>query len=156
MCEPEGMSLQMGGLHPRASLFEKPVNLEAAKTAHAEFRRVMRDKGVKVLTVREILAYGGEDHVGARVALEDFAMEVCRQGTGTVDGGQWGRWMGAVLRQWQTARGGCAAGAQCLWRLEAVAGGGCKRQLGAGPKGALLPCNRRPPSRSKACDSQRG
>ena len=33
VCEPEGMSLQMGGLHPRASLYEKPVNLEAAKQA---------------------------------------------------------------------------------------------------------------------------
>ena len=43
---------QMGGLHPRASLFEKPVNLDAAKQAHAEFRRVMREKGVRVLTVR--------------------------------------------------------------------------------------------------------
>lgn len=106
----------MGGLHPRASLYEKPVNLEAAKQvqwllswlavvagpagaagscsrgrvstavlqigthtipapgiialwdihaehtaiyhllqtvqAHAEFRRVMREKGVRVLTVR--------------------------------------------------------------------------------------------------------
>ncbi len=74
MCEPEGASLQMGGLHPRASLFEKPVNLEAARLAHAEFRRVMRDAGVRVLTVREILAYGAADHVGARVELEDFAM----------------------------------------------------------------------------------
>lgn len=36
----------------------------------------MRDKGVRVLTVREILSFGGEDHIGARVALEDFAMEV--------------------------------------------------------------------------------
>ena len=76
VCEPEGMSLQMGGLHPRASLYEKPVNLDSAKKAHAEFRRVMREKGVRVLTVREILAYGTEDHIGARVALEDFAMEV--------------------------------------------------------------------------------
>ncbi|GAB4818895.1 hypothetical protein N2152v2_005941 [Parachlorella kessleri] len=75
VCEPEGMSLQMGGLHPRASLYEKPVNLDSAKKAHMEFRRVMRDKGVRVLTVREILAYGTEDHIGARVALEDFAME---------------------------------------------------------------------------------
>lgn len=31
VCEPEGTSLMMGGLHPRASLFEKPVNLDAAK-----------------------------------------------------------------------------------------------------------------------------
>ncbi|PSC74328.1 Arginine deiminase [Micractinium conductrix] len=75
VCEPEGMSLQMGGLHPRASLYEKPVNLEAAKQAHAEFRRVMREKGVKVLTVREILSYGTANHVGARVELEDFAMQ---------------------------------------------------------------------------------
>eukprot|EP00887_Chlorella_sp_A99_P008184 scaffold12.g8184.t1 len=77
VCEPEGQSLQMGGLHPRASLYEKPVNLEAAKQAHAEFRRVMRDMGVRVLTVRrgraeqstpvgrldrEILAYGAGQH----------------------------------------------------------------------------------------------
>ncbi len=32
VCEPEGTSLMMGGLHPRASLYEKPVNLDAAKT----------------------------------------------------------------------------------------------------------------------------
>ena len=52
------------------------VNLEDAKTAHAEFRRVMREMGVRVLTVREILAYGADDHVGARVELEEFAMQV--------------------------------------------------------------------------------
>ena len=73
-CEPEGTSLQMGGLHPRASLYEKPVNLEAAKMAHAEFRKIMRECNVRVLTVREILAYGTEKHVGARVELENFAM----------------------------------------------------------------------------------
>lgn len=75
VCEPEGTSLQMGGLHPRASLYEKPVNLEAAKTAHAEFRRIMRDSNVRVLTVREILSYGTEEHVGARVELENFATQ---------------------------------------------------------------------------------
>lgn len=67
--------MQMGGLHPRASLYEKPVNLDAAKTAHTEFRRIMRNNGVRVLTVREILAYGTEEHIGARVELEDFAMQ---------------------------------------------------------------------------------
>ena len=35
----------------------------------------MRDKGVRVLTVREILAYGTADHVGARLELEEFAMQ---------------------------------------------------------------------------------
>ncbi len=48
VCEPEGTSLMMGGLHPRASLYERPVNLDAAKAAHAEFRRVMREAGLKV------------------------------------------------------------------------------------------------------------
>lgn len=42
--------------------------------AHTEFRRVMREAGVKVLTVREILSYGVDSHVNARVALEDLAM----------------------------------------------------------------------------------
>ena len=75
VCEPETASLQMGGLHPRASLYEKPVNLDAAKAAHTEFRKIMRGNGVRVLTVREILAYGTGQHVGARVELEDFAMQ---------------------------------------------------------------------------------
>lgn len=48
VCEPQGTSLMMGGLHPRASLYERPVNLDAAKSAHAHFRQVMRDAGVKV------------------------------------------------------------------------------------------------------------
>ena len=32
----------------RASLYERPVNLESAKKAHSEFRRVMREHGIKV------------------------------------------------------------------------------------------------------------
>ena len=48
VCEPQGTSLMMGGLHPRASLYERPVNLDAAKSAHAQFRQVMRDAGIKV------------------------------------------------------------------------------------------------------------
>jgi hypothetical protein len=58
--EPEGTSLQMGGLHPRASLFERPVNMMQAQVAHAEFRQLMRENGVRVLTVREVLAHGVE------------------------------------------------------------------------------------------------
>ncbi|KAK9833540.1 hypothetical protein WJX81_003550 [Elliptochloris bilobata] len=65
----------MGGLHPRASLYERPVNLETAKAAHAEFRRVMREAGLKVLTVRDVMAYGVGDHMGARVELEELAMK---------------------------------------------------------------------------------
>lgn len=58
----------------RASLYERPVNLDSAKAAHAEFRRVMREAGLKVLTVREILSFGVADHIGARVELEELAM----------------------------------------------------------------------------------
>jgi hypothetical protein len=36
----------------------------------------MREAGVRVLTVREVLAYGAREHVGARVELEEFAMQV--------------------------------------------------------------------------------
>lgn len=57
----------------RASLYERPVNLEAAKNAHTEFRRTMRAAGLKVLTVRDILSFGVEDHMGARVELEELA-----------------------------------------------------------------------------------
>lgn len=40
VCEPESASLMMGGLHPRASLYERPVNIESAKKTHALFRQV--------------------------------------------------------------------------------------------------------------------
>ena len=38
VCEPEQASLMMGGLHPRGSLYERPVNIDTAKAQHAEFR----------------------------------------------------------------------------------------------------------------------
>lgn len=31
MCEPEQASLMMGGLHPRGSLYERPINIDIAK-----------------------------------------------------------------------------------------------------------------------------
>eukprot|EP01023_Acetabularia_acetabulum_P053428 TRINITY_DN5981_c0_g2_i4.p1 TRINITY_DN5981_c0_g2~~TRINITY_DN5981_c0_g2_i4.p1 ORF type:complete len:481 (-),score=67.21 TRINITY_DN5981_c0_g2_i4:315-1757(-) len=78
VCEPEGTSLMMGGLHPRASLYERPVNLDVAKETHRHFREVLRSHGIKVLTVREILAFGTSDHIGARVDLENLAMEALK------------------------------------------------------------------------------
>jgi hypothetical protein len=39
VCEPEQASLMMGGLHPRGSLYERPVNIETAKQQHSEFRK---------------------------------------------------------------------------------------------------------------------
>lgn len=35
--------------------------------------QVIREHGIKVLTVRDILAFGVEEHIGARVDLEDLA-----------------------------------------------------------------------------------
>ena len=55
--------------YARASLYERPVNLETAKAAHAEFRRVMREAGVKVLTVRDVMAYGVGDHSAQSFAV---------------------------------------------------------------------------------------
>lgn len=40
VCEPEQASLMMGGLHPRGSLYERPVNIDSARAHHAEFRCV--------------------------------------------------------------------------------------------------------------------
>ena len=50
VCEPEQASLMMGGLHPRGSLYERPVNIDVAKAQHAEFRNQLRAHGLKVLT----------------------------------------------------------------------------------------------------------
>lgn len=75
VCEPEGATLTMGGLHPRGSLYERPVNIDSAKAQHATFREVLRAHGVRVLTVREILAFGVEERMGARVELEELAAD---------------------------------------------------------------------------------
>ena len=42
VCEPEQASLMMGGLHPRGSLYERPINIDVAKAQHAEFRSQVR------------------------------------------------------------------------------------------------------------------
>ncbi|GFR49721.1 hypothetical protein Agub_g11877 [Astrephomene gubernaculifera] len=75
VCEPEQASLMMGGLHPRGSLYERPVNIDTAKQQHAEFRKVLREHGVRVLTVREILAHHVDTNMSARVDLEELAFQ---------------------------------------------------------------------------------
>ena len=47
-CEPEGASLMMGAMHPKGSLYEKPVNTNQAKATHAAFRELLRSNGCKV------------------------------------------------------------------------------------------------------------
>jgi hypothetical protein len=48
VCEPEQASLMMGGLHPRGSLYERPVNIDVAKAQHAEFRAKVRQYLIRV------------------------------------------------------------------------------------------------------------
>lgn len=71
-----GLEALIGSLHASGSLFEKPVNIQKARDDHAHFRRAMEHKGVKVLSVREILALHCEDNLRYRVALEELALEV--------------------------------------------------------------------------------
>ncbi|GIL80090.1 hypothetical protein Vretimale_12910 [Volvox reticuliferus] len=78
VCEPEQASLMMGGLHPRGSLYERPINIDTAKQQHAEFRKVLREHGVRVLTVREILAHNVDTNMSARVDLEELAFEALK------------------------------------------------------------------------------
>ncbi|MEW5307832.1 MAG: hypothetical protein WDW36_010207 [Sanguina aurantia] len=73
VCEPEQASLMMGGLHPRGSLYERPINIDSAKHMHSDFRTVLRQHGVRVLTVRDILAYNVAENISARVDLEAMA-----------------------------------------------------------------------------------
>ncbi len=52
VCEPEGSSLTLGGLHPRGSLYERPVNIDAAKKQHAHFREVGKEEGIDVAAMQ--------------------------------------------------------------------------------------------------------
>lgn len=45
VCEPEQASLMMGGLHPRGSLYERPINIDVAKAQHLEFRTQVSARG---------------------------------------------------------------------------------------------------------------
>jgi hypothetical protein len=51
---------------------------------------VLRDHGVRVLTVRDILAFGVEERIGARVELEELAADTLtyRLANGAARGGR--------------------------------------------------------------------
>ena len=51
VCEPERATIMMGGLHPRASLFEKTVHLDHAISQHAAFREALQSHGLQVRLV---------------------------------------------------------------------------------------------------------
>ncbi len=46
------MEALLGSIHFTGSLFEKPVNIELAKKNHQNFRKLMEERGIVVLTVR--------------------------------------------------------------------------------------------------------
>ena len=75
VCEP-GLQKSMGALHPAAALYERFVNLEESVAEHANFRETLRKRGIKVLTVREILRHGLDSNLRCRIDLEDLAMEM--------------------------------------------------------------------------------
>jgi arginine deiminase len=81
VCEP-GLPKMMGALHPAAALYERFVNIQQSILEHAKFREVLRKKGIKVLTVREILHYG-LDNLRCRIDLEGLAMEMLRYKDGS-------------------------------------------------------------------------
>ncbi|KAG9395399.1 Arginine deiminase [Carpediemonas membranifera] len=70
-----GIPVMLGSLHPEGNLFEKPINLQESRAQHAEFRRVLREHGCKVYTVREILEMDFDTDLVARAALQDLAMK---------------------------------------------------------------------------------
>jgi arginine deiminase len=85
VCQPEQASLMMGGLHPRGSLYERPINIDTAKAQHEEFRNQLRAHGCKVLTVREILAYNvrAQDLRGSMPACSAYKEQQLPKGSPT-------------------------------------------------------------------------
>eukprot|EP00180_Rhodochaete_pulchella_P001148 Plantae.Rhodophyta-Rhodochaete_pulchella.ctg19688.p1 GENE.Plantae.Rhodophyta-Rhodochaete_pulchella.ctg19688~~Plantae.Rhodophyta-Rhodochaete_pulchella.ctg19688.p1 ORF type:complete len:389 (-),score=67.86 Plantae.Rhodophyta-Rhodochaete_pulchella.ctg19688:273-1418(-) len=65
----------MGALHPAGSLYEKPINLRHISEQHGNFRRILESHGVECHDVRSVLAKDVDISVGARMALEDLAMQ---------------------------------------------------------------------------------
>lgn len=51
--------------------------------------QVLRAHGISVLTVREILAFGVEERMGARVELEDLAASTLTYKLADGEGGAW-------------------------------------------------------------------
>lgn len=74
ICSPS-LPKMMGTLHPAGSLYENPVNTDTAKMQHDAFRTALEHHGIKVLEVAEILMMDVDKEIGARMKLEEFALE---------------------------------------------------------------------------------
>ncbi len=113
VCEPEGMSLQMGGLHPRASLYEKPVNLDAAKqvgaatsaTAAASWRNMVYSRTVMTEGLRQVLRPEWPNGVGAPISsCEVLLHPACGQSARLVQPLHAGCWQGSQQSNLERAR----------------------------------------------------
>eukprot|EP01119_Soliformovum_irregulare_P002721 TRINITY_DN1297_c0_g1_i1.p1 TRINITY_DN1297_c0_g1~~TRINITY_DN1297_c0_g1_i1.p1 ORF type:complete len:907 (-),score=155.10 TRINITY_DN1297_c0_g1_i1:52-2682(-) len=63
----------MGSIHPNGSLYERPVDVGAARKEFENFRHELEKNGCTVFSVKDILLMECETNIVARVALEDFA-----------------------------------------------------------------------------------
>jgi arginine deiminase len=70
-----GTEALLGSIHFTGSLFEKPVNIELAKKNHQNFRKHMEERGITVLTVRDILSNNCDKNVKERIELEELAVK---------------------------------------------------------------------------------
>eukprot|EP00854_Cymbomonas_tetramitiformis_P023642 gene23642-28638_t len=73
VCEPDLTNSMMGSIHPHGALYEKPVDLRESQSEHAQFRQVLRERGVMCLTVHQILLHDCDTDLRARQELEDLA-----------------------------------------------------------------------------------
>lgn len=73
VCAPSTLSKMMGSLHPAGALYEKPVNTSLARASHDAFVARLRQNGIEVYDVRDILTNKIAWSVGDRIALENLA-----------------------------------------------------------------------------------
>lgn len=72
VCEP-ALSKTMGALHPAGALYARPVHINQAREAHANFVSLLRRRGIETHDVRDILARDADWNVGDRCRLEELA-----------------------------------------------------------------------------------
>lgn len=74
MCEPEQASLMMGGLHPRGSLYERPINIDIAKV----FLRALPLSGPTLPAALCTIAHSAHGLAGTACRLSDPASSAWR------------------------------------------------------------------------------
>lgn len=62
-------------IHKTVSLIDVSMTYPGV---YVPYLQVLREHGVHVLTVRDVLSFAVDEHIGARVDLEDVAMEALK------------------------------------------------------------------------------